>query len=42
MILFEKIAENVSSDCYDGSIPSYDLKALQSELNGLMVLTSSL
>jgi chromosome segregation ATPase len=30
MTLFEKILENVSSDCYDGSIPSYELEALQS------------
>lgn len=28
--LFEKISENVSDDCHDGSIPSYDLEALQS------------
>jgi len=30
MALFEKISENVSDDCYDGSIPSYELEALQS------------
>jgi hypothetical protein len=30
MSLFEKISENVSGDGYDGSIPSYELEALQS------------
>ncbi|GJN29005.1 hypothetical protein PR202_gb17190 [Eleusine coracana subsp. coracana] len=31
MALFEKISENVSGDCYDGSIPSsHELEALQS------------
>uniref|UniRef100_A0ACD6ANA4 Uncharacterized protein n=1 Tax=Avena sativa TaxID=4498 RepID=A0ACD6ANA4_AVESA len=30
MALFEKISENVSGDCYDGSIPSYELEELQS------------
>ncbi|CAM0914090.1 unnamed protein product [Alopecurus aequalis] len=30
MALFEKISENVSGDSYDGSIPSYELEALQS------------
>jgi len=30
MALFEKISENVSGDCYDGSMPSsYELEALQ-------------
>ncbi|PNT76064.1 hypothetical protein BRADI_1g43540v3 [Brachypodium distachyon] len=30
MTLFEKISENVSGDCYDGTIPSYELEELQS------------
>jgi hypothetical protein len=30
MSLFEKISENVSGDDYDGSMPSYELEALQS------------
>ncbi|CAN6207943.1 unnamed protein product [Urochloa humidicola] len=31
MALFEKVSENVSGDCYDGSMPSsYELEALQS------------
>ena len=34
MALFEKISENVSGDCYDGSMPSsYELEALQSTVS---------
>ena len=36
MALFEKISENVSGDCYDGSMPSsYELEALQTTVTTL-------